>query len=318
MKKDTSVGLNGINSNPVRQGHAQSDNSTRRVLQVGCALMTTLLLATGAQAQNTFTNQTTGFWTTAGSWVGGAIPAAGGSSNTIIIFNNAATDWSTNNRASGTNFLLNQLVFNGAGAVNLTNAGTTNLVFWADSLGALPEIQQNNNLANTIYSRISLNNMLTIGGSGSSAGLLSLRGMVSGSGGLTLTGAFTTLLGVSNTYTGGTIINAGILKLGNTNALGAPSGSTLVTVNSGGSLDLGGYAISAGGYASKTVFIAGFGSGGLGSDSGAVYNTGANLNNIGLANVTLTGDAAIGGGGGRVDFTGVIHREFTGAVKDVE
>ncbi|MFA5193623.1 MAG: autotransporter-associated beta strand repeat-containing protein, partial [Verrucomicrobiia bacterium] len=273
-----------------------------------CALVTTLLLASGAQAQttNVFTNQTTGFWTAAGSWVGGNMPVVGGSNDYIIIFNNTATDWSTNNRASVNTFLLNQLVFNGTAAVNITNAGSTNLVFVNDSLSALPQINQNNNLANTIYSGLTLNNNLTVGGSGGSPGLLALRGAVSGSGSLTMTGAFTLLLTANNTYTGGTIINGGILRLGNTNALGAPSGGTVATVNAGGSLDLNGYAISSA-YNTKTLYIAGFGSGGFGSDSGAVYSAGASVVNIGLANVTLTGDAAIGGGAGRMDITGIFN-----------
>ncbi|MFA6561609.1 MAG: autotransporter-associated beta strand repeat-containing protein, partial [Verrucomicrobiia bacterium] len=271
--------------------------------------MTTLLWAAAlavSHAQSTFTNTASGLWSAAGSWAAGSIPLAGGSSNYIIIFNNAATDWSTNNRASGNSFLLNQLVFNGAGAVNITNGSATNLVFWADSLGALPALNQNNNLTNTIYSDITLNNALTIGGSGSSAGLLTLRGAVAGSGSLTMTGAFTVLLNASNTYTGGTIINDGIVRLGAYNALGLPGGSTVATVNSGGSLDLNGFSLVTN-YNSKTLFIAGFGSGGFGSDSGAVYSAGASIINSGLANVTLSGDAAIGGGGGRMDITGVLN-----------
>ncbi|MFZ2639966.1 MAG: autotransporter-associated beta strand repeat-containing protein, partial [Verrucomicrobiia bacterium] len=308
MKICASVGLNWINRKTVRRDHARNGNSTRRALQVGCVLATTLLfpaLTPSVQAQNTFTNQTTGYWNAAGSWVGGATPAAGGSSNYIIIFNNAATDWSTNNDGLGNAFVLNQLVFNGAGAVNLTNAGNTNFIFSADSLGALPQINQNNNLANTIYSGMILSNNLTVGGSGS-AGLLTLRGVVSGSGSLTMTGAFALLLTTNNTYTGGTIINGGIVRLGAYNALGSPAGSTLATVNAGGSLDINGWSLVTN-YSSKTLFIAGFGSGGFGSDSGAVYNAGGSTVNSGLANVTLTGDAAIGGGGGRMDITGILN-----------
>ncbi|MBI5819463.1 MAG: autotransporter-associated beta strand repeat-containing protein, partial [Verrucomicrobia bacterium] len=309
MKICASVGLNWINRKTVRRDHARNGNSTRRALQVGCVLATALLfsaLTPPVQAQNTFTNQTTGYWNAAGSWVGGATPVAGGSSNYIIIFNNAATDWSTNNDGLGNAFVLNQLVFNGAGAVNLTNAGSTNFIFSADSLGALPQLNQNNNLANTIYSGMILSNNLTVGGSGGSAGLLTLRGVVGGSGSLTMTGAFALLLTNNNTYTGGTIINGGIVRLGAYGALGVPAGSTLATVNAGGSLDINGWSLVTN-YSSKTLFIAGFGSGGFGSDSGAVYNAGGSTVNSGLANVTLNGDAAIGGGGGRIDITGILN-----------
>ncbi|MBI5818951.1 MAG: autotransporter-associated beta strand repeat-containing protein, partial [Verrucomicrobia bacterium] len=276
-----------------------------------CALMTMLFcfaLTTHVQAQatNIFTNQTAGVWATAGSWLGGNMPVVGGSNNYIIIFSNTATDLSINNLGLGNAFVLNQMIFSGSAAVSVTNGGSTNFVFVSDSLSALPQINQNNNLANTIYSGLTLNNNLTVGGSGGSAGLLTLRGAVGGSGSLTMTGAFTLLLGTNNTYTGGTIINGGIVRLGATNALGLPGSSTLATVNAGGSLDLNGNMISSN-YSTKTLYIAGFGSGGLGSDSGAVFNAGAFLNNVGLANVTLTGDAAIGGGTGRMDITGVLN-----------
>ncbi|MFZ2643080.1 MAG: hypothetical protein WA117_18945, partial [Verrucomicrobiia bacterium] len=91
-----------MNSNPERPSHTRGNHFVWHALQVWCALMTTLLLASDAHAQatNVFTNQTTGFWTAAGSWVGGNMPVVGGSNDYIIIFNNTATDWSTNNRAS--------------------------------------------------------------------------------------------------------------------------------------------------------------------------------------------------------------------------
>ncbi|MFA6565004.1 MAG: autotransporter-associated beta strand repeat-containing protein, partial [Verrucomicrobiia bacterium] len=103
-------------------------------------------------------------------------------------------------------------------------------------------------------------------------------------------------------YTGGTIVNSGTLRLGGPRVLGNPADGIYVTVNPGGALDLNGYNIST---ISHTVMISGMG---IGPQAGAIYNSGANLVNQGLGNVTLAGDAAIGqNGGGRFDILGVLE-----------
>ncbi|MFA5190783.1 MAG: autotransporter-associated beta strand repeat-containing protein, partial [Verrucomicrobiia bacterium] len=103
-------------------------------------------------------------------------------------------------------------------------------------------------------------------------------------------------------YSGGTIVNSGTLRLGGPKVLGSPTGSVYVTVNSGGALDLNGYDISG---LSQTVMVSGMG---IGPQAGAIYNSRANLVNVGLRNVTLAGDTAIGqNGGGRFDILGVLE-----------
>ncbi|UGY21845.1 autotransporter domain-containing protein [Bradyrhizobium septentrionale] len=73
-------------------------------------------------------------------------------------------------------------------------------------------------------------------------GSLALSGVISDLGGatgaVTKTGNGTLVLSGNNTYSGGTIINAGMLQLSGAGTLGATSGTT--TVNGGGTLDLGG------------------------------------------------------------------------------
>ncbi|MCH8686648.1 autotransporter outer membrane beta-barrel domain-containing protein [Sphingosinicellaceae bacterium A1X5R2] len=65
---------------------------------------------------------------------------------------------------------------------------------------------------------------------------LTLSGVVAGNF-LTKNGAGTLVLSGANTYTGGTIVNAGTLRAGSPQAFG----NGTVTVNAGGTLDLGGY-----------------------------------------------------------------------------
>ena len=74
-----------------------------------------------------------------------------------------------------------------------------------------------------------------------SANTFTVSGVIGGSGySLTKAGAGTMVLNNANTYSGGTVVNAGILQMGNSSAL--PSGA--VTVNSPGTLDLNTYSLT--------------------------------------------------------------------------
>ncbi len=135
-------------------------------------------------------------------------------------------------------------------------------------------------------------------------GNLVFSGVISGPGGLLInnTGASVTnlvYLGSNNSYTGGTILGGGTLRLGNANALGAPlPGNPLVIVSNNAALDLNGSTL--GGQAlnsTNPVVIQGTNTianqGVLYSSSGWSYLGGTQ---IGVNNVTLAGDATIGGG----------------------
>ena len=125
-------------------------------------------------------------------------------------------------------------------------------------------------------------------------------GKISGTTSLTKQGSGTLTLNTANDYSGGSTIAGGLLKIGNASALGAPSGSLLVTVNSNAQFDVAGFTLST--YA-KTVVINGQG---LAANSGAVINSGAALVNVGLPAVTLGSDAAIGNDGLRLDIIGAL------------
>jgi autotransporter-associated beta strand protein len=98
--------------------------------------------------------------------------------------------------------------------------------------------------------------------------------------------------GDNSAYYGSIVVTNGVLQYTNIVNLGAPTAPLYAT--NGGALDIRGIAINA-----KNVIIAGNGFNG----QGALTNSGGGIANVGLANLTLSGDAAIGGLN-RYDFVG--------------
>ena len=137
-------------------------------------------------------------------------------------------------------------------------------------------------------------------------------GKLSGNGAtLTKSGTGTLTVSTTNDYSGGTTISGGVVKLGVLNTvLGLPTGSTplCVVTNAGGmagaALDINGLAI--GGLAAYTnpIVISGRSS----TNVGAVYNSGTALGGgLGISNLVLAADAAIGNNGNRFDVTGWVN-----------
>ena len=108
------------------------------------------------------------------------------------------------------------------------------------------------------------------------------------------------LTGTNITHTGGTTINAGILRPGTSTALGALGSSIAVT--SGGSLDINGLQLD---NYTQNISIAGAGAN---ATLGALGNASGSPSFQAIRGLTLTANASIGGDGarwdiGRLDFT---------------
>jgi len=108
-------------------------------------------------------------------------------------------------------------------------------------------------------------------------------GKITGATGIEKDGAASLLLATANDFTGPVVINYGTLIAGNAAALGGTGSST--TVNPGGTLDVGGFNLTA-----EPVTLSGQGA----NNSGAVVNSGAAQVSA-LRQVTLAGDVTFGG-----------------------
>ncbi len=122
---------------------------------------------------------------------------------------------------------------------------------------------------------------------------LSFGNIISGAGVVAQNNTNTVTITAANTYTGGTVVNSGVVKMGGTAVLGAPAaGTPLVTVNSGGALDFAGNTPSV----TNAVAISGTGNGvanqgALFSSAGWTYLGGTES---GVNALILNGDATIG------------------------
>jgi autotransporter-associated beta strand protein len=156
----------------------------------------------------------------------------------------------------GSDFSIQGLIFTGtgttAGSSSVTIGGTNTLTIGADGISV-----QAGSAAQTLSSNVALGASETW--TNNSANLLTVSGQTSGAFTLTKSGSGTLLLSGSNSYSGATVVNAGVLQLGNTLALGATTGSLTV---SAGTVNLDGYsptvgALSGGSGALITTRVAG-------------------------------------------------------------
>jgi autotransporter-associated beta strand protein len=165
------------------------------------AALAAALGAAGAACAGSFTNSATGNWDADASWTG-AKPAAGGASDAALVFSGAGAIASTNNLA-GT-FTLNRMDF-AAGAVSLRG----NALAFASNGGTGPLMSNTSGSAAVMTNQVSLGSDMTV----NAANNILIGGIVSGSGGLTKTGAGTLYLTTNSTYTGSTLVSAGTLAV---------------------------------------------------------------------------------------------------------
>jgi fibronectin-binding autotransporter adhesin len=220
-------------------------------------------------------------------WLQGDGSAFGGTVN--FTNNNDGTNFRLGGTGVGGNALTNGSDWSGTTFVLSGATGNNRGIIW-------------NGLAGTVVKLGALSGTGRIGLSGNAAvweiGALNtdttFSGLIEGANtGVRKVGAGTLTLSGANNYTGNTTVNAGILKLGNKNALGAFLAGrpvTQVTVAAGAAVDFNGVQDAVYGYT-----IAGTGVGG----TGALVNTGAGIGNgtAQTSNLKLSADAAVGGPG---------------------
>ena len=205
--------------------------STLIIVISGLGAATTAAAAPAAFGWN---SPVAGKWSDAAKWTSGqtkgVAPIAAGRADYAIGFNQAGTYAVSNDLNAG--FLLNKLVFDGA-TVTLDGNG---LAFAANG-NTLPQILQNSASEVIIKTPISLNANTTCGGTGT-GGTVTLAGVVSGPGSLTMGGAGHCLkLPGDHKYSGGTIIQAGSVQVDRFNS---PLGTGPVKITRGAHLRLSG------------------------------------------------------------------------------
>ncbi|MDA0254888.1 MAG: autotransporter-associated beta strand repeat-containing protein, partial [Planctomycetota bacterium] len=183
-------------------------------------------------------------------------------------------------------------------------AGTTSAadtaVSLADVAGATLLVENGGTLSigslsggGTTGGRVNLTNgSLNVGGLDTDT---TFSGVIEGGGRVTKSGTGTLTLAAANTYSGGTIISAGMIKAGSATALGVENAAaSAVTIASGATLDINGVSGNTGDFY-YGMTIAGSGTEG----QGALINTGANGSTSlrQTPNITLSADATIGGSG---------------------
>ena len=234
----------------------------------------------------------------------GRVILAGSNSFSGQMFVNAGAVRVTNSSgmgAGGFNSVSNSFIANGA-ALELANnvTLTEHFHFSGTGIGGTGGVRSisGNNALSTAFA-IDTNSSI-----GVDADTLAVNAVIyhdAGSLSLTKVGNGTLALSAANTFTGGLNVNAGIVRPTLAGALG-PVGGT-VTVNNGGSLDINAQNLEA-----YNISISGAGAnaslGALGN--GSAGNAG--LREIG--NITLHGNATIGGNGGRWD---IGRYDFPGA-----
>jgi autotransporter-associated beta strand protein len=200
-------------------------------------------------------------------------------------------------------------VISGAGALALTGAGTvtltgSNTYSGATTIGAgTLQIGSAGSLGGGTYAGlISVASGASLAYSSSASQVLS--GVISGAGSVvkdSAAGSTLTLSG-ANTYSGGTTVSVGTLKVASSTALGASSGG--VSLASGGVLDLNGQTLTT--TNALTVNGSGISSGGALINSSSVASSYAGL-------ITLGSNSAFAGGTGTIAITnpGIITGIYT-------
>jgi autotransporter-associated beta strand protein len=160
-----------------------------------------IIVQSGTLTPYTWASAVSGNWSDGTKWTPGP-PATAGLPHYALNFTNSGTYTATHNLNNG--FQLNQLNT----AANVTLAGTQRISFVANG-GSLPQFNHNGLDAVTVSLPVRLQAMTSVGGTGT----INLTGTISGSGGIIKNSYGVLSIDQNNTYTGGTIINVGTLRM---------------------------------------------------------------------------------------------------------
>ena len=175
------------------------------------------------------------------------------------------------------------LTKNGSGRLTLVTENSYNNTFI--SAGTL-QVGTNGMTGSLGYGTVSVDGTLEF----NRADDIYIANAIGGSGVVVQSNTNVLTLASANTYSGGTLVNQGAVKLDSATALGAPStGKILATIANGASLDINGQYVTT----TNATRISGAGL----NNGGAIYNSGSGTyvggSSRGLNNVVLTGDAVI-------------------------
>ena len=211
--------------------------------------------------------------------------AAGGTT----VASGAALQMQNNITVTGEALTLNGTGISDDGA--LRNVSGTNTWTGAVTLGSASRINSDAGILTLSGNIGGATQNLTVGGAGNTA-ISGVIGTTTGS--LTKDGTGTLTLSGTNTYTGATNINKGILTVGVTNAL---SSSTAVTVASGATLNLNNYSDTIGSLAGDGVITLGSGTLTVGANNADTTFSGSFTGgNTGTFAKTGTGTLTFGAG----------------------
>jgi autotransporter-associated beta strand protein len=209
----------GIYSNNISVVYGDSTNLVGAISGVSTSTLTASALI--YSGQSTWTAGS-GNWTNFTNWSAtGGTPGLDGSlsTNDTATFGTGGGGTVTLN----TNAALNTLTFSNSSAYNLAGSGTISLVQGSNTT-SISTIQG----SHTISNKLNLSTNVTVTNAAST--ILTLATNVGGSGAITKSGSGTLALIASNSYSGGTILNGGILAMSNNAAVG--TGAITIASNS--------------------------------------------------------------------------------------
>jgi fibronectin-binding autotransporter adhesin len=234
-------------------------------------------------AVDTWLGNTSVSFSNAANWLSGTTPASGDS----LIFGAAGSSGATlaDNLFTQGSYNISGITFNAGASAFTINNNTGGFTLTGP-------IADNATNLETINDNFALSGNQTVGPT-LAAGSLTVGGLISGGGSLTMNGPGLLTLNNFNTYTGGTVVNGGTLTLNNGGGTGVIR--TNLVVNPGGFVNLsasGGDALGYnGGVCVPTVYVAG----------GIVNNT-YNANESYITNWVLTGGTMESTGGGAYNY----------------